>query len=106
MFAGKWHVVFRVNTILFVRSCGCGEALRNVLDWRRSRHWRKKTLELQEVVRERRLQTKSLFSKASKADLGTKVAPGTRSDALGEACGFVIPDGTWNKSVEDVNDDR
>ena len=67
---------------------------------------RKKTLELQEVVRERTLQSKSLFSKASKADLGTKVAPGARSDALGAACGIVVPDGTWNESVEDGNVDR
>ena len=95
-----------MNTILFVRHCGCGEALRNVLDWRRSRHWKKKTLELQEVVREKILQTKSLFSKKNKTDLGTKVAPGARSDALGEACGIVALDGTWNEFVEDGKDDR
>ena len=64
----------------------------------RKKRWSCKKLSVRKYYR-----TKSLFSKKSKTDLGTKVAPGARSDALGEACGIVVPDGTWNESVEDGN---
>ena len=49
-----------------------------------------KTLWLQEVVRERELQIKSIASKADKADLGTKVLPVARLNALWGACGIVV----------------
>ena len=64
-----------------------------------------KTLWLQEVVREKGLQINSIASEANKGDLGTKVFPVARLNALRAACGIVVPGGTRNESVEDENDD-
>ena len=49
-----------------------------------------KTLWLQEVVRERELEIKSIGSKANMADLGTKVLPLARLNALRGVCGIVV----------------
>ena len=59
-----------------------------------------KTLWLQEVVRERRLQIKSLASKGDKADLGTKVLPVARLNTLRGACGIVVPGELPKHTVE------
>ena len=64
-----------------------------------------KTLWLQEVVRERGLQVKSISWKAIKADLRTKVLPVARLNALRAACGIVVPGAVSNDTVEDENDD-
>ena len=60
---------------------------------------------LQEVLRERGLQIKSKSSKANTADLGTKVLPVARLNALRVACGIGVLGGRLTESVEDENDD-
>ena len=52
-----------------------------------------KTSWLQEVVRERGPQIKSISSEENMADLGTKVLPVARQNALRAACGIVVPGG-------------
>ena len=64
-----------------------------------------KTLWLQEVVRERGLQIKSISSQANKADLGTKISPVAILNTLRAACGIVVPIGILTGNVEDENDD-
>ena len=63
-----------------------------------------KTLWSQEVVRERGLQIKSIASKANKADLGTKVLPVARLNALRGACGIVVPREMSKDAVESENE--
>ena len=50
-----------------------------------------KTLWLQDIVRDRGLQIKSVSSKANSADLWTKAPPVVRLNALRAACGIVVP---------------
>ena len=59
-----------------------------------------KTLWLQEVVRERGIQIKSIASKGNKADLGTKVLPVARLITLRRACGIMIPGELLNSAEE------
>ena len=63
-----------------------------------------KTLWLQEVVRETRLQIKSIASKANKADLGTKVLQVARLNALRGACGIVVSGEMSKDAVESENE--
>ena len=64
-----------------------------------------KTSWLQEVVRERGLQIKSISSKANKADFGTRVVSVARLNALRAACGIVVLGGMLSGNVfEDEND--
>ena len=55
---------------------------------------------LQEVVRERGLQIKSIASKGNKADLGTKELPVARLNTLRGACGNVVPGESSKHTVE------
>ena len=98
------HVGFRVSTTLFCDSV----AARGIAQRARLRHVKAvavKTLGLQEVVRERRLQIKSISSKGNKPDLGPKVFPVARLNALPAACSIVVPGGLLSENVEDENDD-
>ena len=50
------------------------------------------------------LQIKSIASKANKADLGTKVLPVARLNALRGACGIVVPGEMSRDAVESENE--
>ena len=63
-----------------------------------------KTLWLQEVVRDRGLQIKTIASKGNKADLGTKVLPVARLNTLRRACGVVVP-GELSKHTVEIETD-
>ena len=60
-----------------------------------------KTLWLQEVVRERGLQVKSIASNGNNSDLGTKLLPVARLNPLRRAIGIVVPGELSNPTVED-----
>ena len=95
---------FRVNTSLFCDSVAARcVALRVGLE--KVKASAVKTRWLQEVVRERRLQIKSISSKANKADLGTKGLPVGRLNTSRAASGIVVPNGMLSGNVEDENDD-
>ena len=94
------HFGFRVNTTLFCDSVAArGIAQRAGLGMLKT--LAVKTLWLQEVVRERGLQVKSIASKGNNADLGTKVLPVARLNTLRRACGMVVPGERSNPTVED-----
>ena len=64
-----------------------------------------KTLRLQEVVRGEKITDQVDSLKANKAELGTKVLPVAKLNALRAACGIVVHGGMLNESGEDENDD-
>ena len=89
------HFGFRVNTKLSLRLSGCERA-----GLGKVKALAVKTLWLQEVIRERGPQIKSIASKGNKADLGTKVLPVARLNTLRGACGIVVPGELSKHTVE------
>ena len=94
-----WNISDSLSTSPFSATQWLRWALRRELDWGKA-----KTLWPQEVVRERGLQIKSIASKANKADLGTKVLPVARLNALRGACGIVVPGELSKDAVESENE--
>ena len=97
------HFGFRVNTTLYcdsvaARGIAQGAGLEKV------KALAVKTLWLQEVVRDRGLQIKTIASKGNKADLGTKVLPVARLNTLRGACGVVVPGELSKHTVESETD--
>ena len=93
------HFGFRVNTTLYCDSVAArGIAQRAGLG--KVKALAVKTLWLQEVVRERGLQIKSIPSKENKADVGTKALPVARLNTLRGACGIVVPRELSKRTVE------
>ena len=97
------HFGFRVNTTLYCDSVAArGIAQRAGLV--KVKALAVKTLWLQEVVRERGPQIKSIASKGSKADLGTKVLPVARLNTSLGACGIVVPGELSKPTVDSENE--
>ena len=98
------HFGFRVNTTLFCDSVAARDiAQRAGLE--KVKALAVQTFWLQEVVRGRGLQIKSISSKASKADFGTKVFLLATLSALRAPCGIVVLGGMLSENLEDENDD-